>query len=70
MTDLFDSASVDHKFGYDANGNLVTTTAEKTEDAIGASKPIPNLGPGKLSNPSIPAGFGTYDYGVVPQRVR
>jgi len=37
-----------------------TATGQLTGDAIDASKPVPNLGPGQLSNPNIPAGFGKY----------
>jgi hypothetical protein len=37
-----------------------TTSGALTADAIAASKAVPNLGPGQLSNPAIPSGFGKY----------
>ncbi|WP_053936058.1 RHS repeat-associated core domain-containing protein [Amantichitinum ursilacus] len=42
VTDLFDSTNIDHKFGYDNNGNLVTTSAEKYASVAYTSFNLPD----------------------------
>jgi filamentous hemagglutinin len=37
-----------------------TPTGMLTNDAISSAKQVPGLGPGELSNPAIPPGFGKY----------
>gem|GEM_PF-2678878 len=37
-----------------------TATGTLTREALSTSRAIPNLGPGQLSNPAIPKGFGKY----------
>ncbi|MDI1348680.1 RHS repeat-associated core domain-containing protein [Aquabacterium sp.] len=37
-----------------------TATGTLTQEALATSQPVRNLGPGQLSNPAIPSGFGKY----------
>jgi hypothetical protein len=37
-----------------------TASGTLTKDALSASRPVPNLGPGQLNNSAIPSGFGKY----------
>ncbi|MDO8653461.1 MAG: RHS repeat-associated core domain-containing protein [Undibacterium sp.] len=41
-----------------------TAAGTLTQDAINSAKAVKNLGPGQLSNPAIPSGFGKYTTGT------